>query len=615
MLPPLISAALVLCLQVPPEVQQGLPRQVSPPTDQAVESPLQRELETALVAGRGPGSGLLALDEHLAFERALATALNRPGSRAPLLLEELLASSPLRVPRSFTDGRTPTGWDLLQDLATHELASRRPDLGAALDRSARLLSPDVWQVREGLDVLAALVEDGGDEPAVSALLFQTADRLAPFPQYHELLAPVLARAVEQAPDDHQRRLAELRLAWGGPGRARGPEAATLWEAAVRSAPTPLVAELAELAAATAAGRSSDDAWRAAARERLGRLARDADHAEVAERALVRRALSAPDPLQAWDDLLALADLGAAPERLDGLLLVLVRDRPLPFDGPALDRLQTWTAPALARAAEADQRPCLLWVAAELARDRQRLEAAAPAGGSGLPRPDEADHDHDHDGPDDEHLDEEARALLVEAAAPALAGAVPRPVLAPRSEWWLPLDEPPERSLRPVEYARAACWSLAADAWARQDWPALLTYGAVPVPARGCGNAAAASERLRLSRLATAHEALGRLDEALALHVQLLGLASPPDEQLLAAFDLAAFTRRHGALEPAVLAALARPGAAAAPAELCRRLLVLGRLLDEGQQDRATAAAAETVPLLGGHPALTARLSAWLSGER
>jgi hypothetical protein len=530
-----------------------------------------------LLAGRVPYTGLEVLDGHLAFERALDQVLAGDGQDADALAGELLLLSPLRVPRSFTDGRAPTGWDLVQRTSLDELVRRRPGLAGLAADVEFLLSPDVWQVDAGLQKLDALVAEAGDEPAVSALLFGTADRLAPFSKYHARLADVLGRAVMAAPDDHARRMAVVRLAAEG---VATPAERSLWEQAARTAPTSLDSELVQLASFTRAATQADAAGRDAARVGLLTLAHDAAHPELARRALARLARTASQPDEVLGHTLALRNGGAGAREFGGLLLVLVRDRGHDLHGGPgreLAALIETTSESL----EPQWLPCLQWAAAQLARERGE--------------------------------DDTRRLLLEQAAAPALAGQTPAAPLAPRSEWWLPLDEAVSGALRPVEYGRAACWELADLAWEEQRWEDVLRYGALPPPAEGCGNVIDRALRRADRRRAAALEGLARTDEAEALLRQLLTSAGW-DEITRSAVELVEFSVRVDRDER-LQRWLDDPGPGLGErAALTRDLLGVRRAAADGRLDEARRLAAPVREALPTDASLRRALADWLGDD-
>jgi hypothetical protein len=530
-----------------------------------------------LLAGRVPYTGLDVLDEHLAFERALDEVLAGGGQDATALAGELLLLSPLRVPRSFTDGRAPTGWDLVQRASLDELVRRRPELAGLVTDVERLLSPDVWQVDAGLTTLDALVAEAGGEPAVSALLFGTADRLAPFPRYHTRLAEVLRRAVNASPDDHALRMAVVRLvAEGVASTAESP----LWEQAAATAPTSLDAELLRLARLTRAATQADASGRDAARVGLLSLAHDASHPELTRRALARLARTAAQPDEVLGHTLALRNADADARELGGLLLVLVRDRGHDLHG-APGRELAALIESTSEGLDPEWLPCLQWAAAQLAE--QRGDDAA------------------------------RRQLLEQAAAPALAGRAPAAPLAPRSEWWLPLDEAVSRALRPVEYGRAACWELADLAWEEQRWEDVLRYGALPPPAEGCGNVIDRALRRADRRRAAALEGLARTAEAEALLRKLLATAGW-DEITRSAVELVEFSVRVDGDE-GLRRWLDDPGPGLGErAALTRDLLGVRRAAVDGRLDEARELAAPVREALPTDGSLRRALTDWLGDD-
>jgi len=583
------------------------------------------KLAAALRAGPWPEAGFVALDEHLAFERALFDVLQRAGPDGDRQAEALLRQSPVRVPRSFTDGRVPTGWDLALQRAEAALAGRRPELADGVAGVRQLLAPDVWQVADGIAALDALVAAGGDDGVVSAVLHQVADRLAPFPSYARALEPIVERGVALAPFDHVRHVAALRLA-AGIGGVRPESARPLWDGAIRSAPTLQDAELLRLAAATAAGRAADPSWRDQSRIELAKLIEDAEVREVVERALVRLALTAPTMVESLRHVRALDGVGASRERVDGLLLVLVRDRRTKQDVTVPAELHGLLADAIERAAGSERLPCLHWAAATaMAADVEGPETGdehgdhadheghpgqEAGGGSGVPRPGPLPVDT---ASDEAGTSAESWALFTLAAQPALNGAEPTPMAKPISEWWLPLDEVPERSLRPIEYARAACWRLAEAAWLEQRWDDVLLYGAFPPPAKGCGNVAAATARVAGTRRADALEGLGRGDESIALRIELLATAPVSSDVSWAALELAEGVVRLDAETLAMSLLGALPGVIAERRDLARELIALRRAYADERGDAASLAEAlrERHP---GRPEVLTQLRKWERGE-
>ena len=445
-----------------------------------------------LAALQLPRPGLAALDGHLAFERALRSLVEPgglPAERADALAELLQQTSPFSVPRSFSDGREPTGWDWVQRREQAALAARRPELAPLLSRVEQQLSPDVWKVREGLGTLGELVLQAADEPAVAGLVARTAERLAPFAQYHDGLWPVIDAARESRPGSHTLQWAAVRLACA-PGPRGAAPVPPPWEVAIDTAPTAFDAELGRLMALSLELGAPDR--REEALDELSLLASSSPHPELSRRALELALRHEPSLDRALSQVSELRRSGVEPERVAAGLLVLARDRATALTAAQPDVLRRFTLlldDTLATLGDSPDATCLHWSQAVVS------EAAGDA--------------------------ERRHAELLVAAAPALDGDTPAEAERPVSEWWLPLGDPLAKQLRPVEYSRAACWTLADDAWRAQRWDEVLRFGALPPAAEGCGNVVASAERWAARRRADAFTGLGRHVEAVAVRRGLL----------------------------------------------------------------------------------------------
>ncbi|RKY18918.1 MAG: hypothetical protein DRQ55_12040 [Planctomycetota bacterium] len=493
-----------------------------------------------LAAARMPPVELALVDDYVAFERGLHSVLTGPSAQDPDLLQRLGAgvaeTSPMALRRSFSDGREPTGWDLAQAWAQAELAARRPELAPLLEDVTRLLSPDVWQVAEGAARLARLCEQAPDEPVVAALVFQTAERLAPFPQYRAAVDEVLTAAFAaldasagananananaeaeaeaeaggeggaaggvdevwlhgSARTRHLLELAVLRVSSAAAGRGASDVDQAHWRAAAATAPTPWQSSLVTLTGLVLRARQGDVAQQARARDELASYIGETPFSDLALRAgeqLTRRWLTQGNLTQALGWCALMEREGAAAEQLAGLRLIMLRDGHalLPSQPDAvLDQLEAQLGRSMDALGDGPAAPALAWAAATLAQARGQ--------------------------------DQRAHELLIACAAASLSGAQPSARLSPISEWWVPLGEPAAQHLRPLEFSRGACWQLADQALADERWEDVLRYGAFPAPAEGCGNVIVEAERHGLRRRAAALQGLGRRDEALQLRGQLL----------------------------------------------------------------------------------------------
>lgn len=480
------------------------------------------ELRGLLAGGPARAAARAALDEHVAFDRALAEVLADPSvgeARKDALAREALAISPMLVPPTFTDGRVPTGWDLAYRRALALERASGSDTAALVALIERHFDPEIWEPREGLATLEQLVATSAGEPLAAQTLFRAADRLAPFPKYHAELERALDAAVAQPVSGlarHLIALARLRLAVGDGPDSFGVRDAALWLDAERWAPSPEAAELTALA-------GLHDRWRRGARETrvevLSELARWSEASRSAASASAAPSGSGSDSggrdvaaavhfkglellarlsalegdvptALAWVD--ALEARGAPPRQAAANLVLLTRlvvDRLAPDEPTGRAALGESLARAATALDDAPMRSAVEWALAQIAALEEEHER------------------------EQEHLRRAAKL--------ALSGAEPPPVEEHLTSWWTPLPRPARSEVEPIEASRLASWWVATRAYEEGDWATALRHYAPPAPVEGCGNHIEDVLTYRRLQISRCHEELGQLDEARAV---LRGLA-------------------------------------------------------------------------------------------
>ncbi|GJM23194.1 MAG: hypothetical protein DHS20C15_31090 [Planctomycetota bacterium] len=453
-----------------------------------------------------------APDRHLAFDTALGELMSRGAKRPAELGQRVLRLSPLAMPRSFAQGREPSGWDLATSAALY--SGTLTERLERLQRLTGLLSPDIWKVSAGLAELEALSAEA-DDPSVAMAVFHAADRVAPFDKYRAQLTGMLNAHRAAAREPWARHLAALGLL-----RTRqaardtfGPLDRELWDDAADFADSERTQRRARLAGLR-------DAWLRGAPDSWDDVQNELD------------ALDANWALQQHEERLRLIELRLRFAAWRGELTLALQ---------VLDELDALDLSGNELAANA-------LVLARTAFDQELLRGAEPRDAvrerlhalSRLP----SAHDYaaalhwelaliedlaeDHDA-QFEHL----RA----AAEPALAGARAVPEPKHSRTWWTPLDPRAAHQIDPAEGSQSAAWTLANAAYDEQRWADALRYFEPGWPGHGCGNVTRDAETLRHTRMARCLVQLGRAAEASSSLRALLSEPLPWDAAPSASFAL------------------------------------------------------------------------------